>query len=463
LRILLLAADSASAAAFSRALVARGHDVDSSLPAAAAAGAPAPPPGADVVVADVRTAPAGARAARGAAALVLLVRPGGAVDAAWARTGPDDVLEAADDGAPAGAPGAVDALLASARDRAASRERALRALVAVESSRSPFLLVTAAGLVEHANPAGLSLLGAAGGAPRSVRDLFPAGADDPATAPFLSAVASGAEWSGEVRVAAPGGGPVLFEATVSPVRRPPGPAGDVPAGVVVTLSDLTRRHAEEAALRDANRLLAERASTDPLCGLYNRAYLQQALDREVARWRRYGQPFAVLMIDLDDFKRVNDLFGHEVGDDVLRAVAGGLRGGLREGDVLARYGGDEFCALLPSTPLEAAWPVAERLRERVAGVRAGLSTPTRIAASIGIATTEDLRPEADGADLLRLADRSMLAAKRLGGDRCLHGLGAAPAPAPTPAPPTPGAPVAEPTTVTVAASASVTVPPVVAP
>jgi diguanylate cyclase (GGDEF)-like protein len=432
LRILLLAADETSAGALARALTAHGHAVVTPRE-------DAPPPGADVVLADARTSPSVADAALGVAPLVLLVRGNDRVDVEWVRRAPAEVLLAQEDGTPAGSWDEAEALLAGARSGAAHRATASRVLDAVESSRSPFLVVTPAGRVEHANPACLRLLGRASldGLPARLRDLFPTPPSDPATEGLLAAVADGVEWSGEVVVLSAGGDALACEAVVSPVRRPHPRGGDVPEGVVVTLTDVARHHAERATLRDANRLLAERASTDPLCGLYNRAYLQQALDREVARWRRYAQPFTVLMIDLDDFKRVNDLFGHDVGDDVLRVVAGALREGLREGDVLARYGGDEFCALLPGTPLEAARPVADRLRARVAEVCARLETPKRIAASLGIATTDDLRPGADGADLLRLADRAMLAAKRAGGNRCLHRPAAPETAEAAPAPPVP--------------------------
>lgn len=178
-------------------------------------------------------------------------------------------------------------------------------------------------------------------------------------------------------------------------------------GVAVLLHDVHDHREAEARARFA-------ALTDALTGLPNRPALYECLR---ALLGRRDASVSALFIDLDRFKRVNDQWGHLAGDETLRAVASALRSSLREGDVLVRYGGDEFCALLPSTDLGAAHAAADRVRDAVRAVVVDEGSSLRLGASVGIATTGDLRDE-DGAEVLvRLADRASLAAKRHGGDR----------------------------------------------
>jgi len=205
--------------------------------------------------------------------------------------------------------------------------------------------------------------------------------------------------------------------TLSPVRSASGRV----EGLVLTLRDVSDRVAMEEALRAANRRLAEQASRDPLTQLYNRGYFREVLVRELARTFRYNDDLAVLMVDLDAFKRVNDREEHAVGDAVLQDVGRTLRDGLRDGDVLARYGGDEFCVLLPSTGREGARAVAERLRASVRARGFGPEGRIQQRITVGVAVVKDLPTgEKNPADaILRLADRALLTAKPLGGDRVL--------------------------------------------
>ena len=120
---------------------------------------------------------------------------------------------------------------------------------------------------------------------------------------------------------------------------------------------------EQRRARDA----AIRLSTiDSLTGLYNRTFFFTALEREIARGDRSGRAFCLVMLDLDDLKAVNDRFGHFAGDQVLRGVADIVRSGVRKIDVAARYGGDEFVALLPETDPTGGWVLAEKIRLTVA-------------------------------------------------------------------------------------------------
>jgi diguanylate cyclase (GGDEF)-like protein len=167
--------------------------------------------------------------------------------------------------------------------------------------------------------------------------------------------------------------------------------------------------------------LARLATTDPLTGLYNPRAFHDHLRQELRRLARYREPLSLLLMDLDGLKRINDQFGHEAGDSTLRSVAGAIGSGLREIDLGARIGGDEFAVLAPRTDAKAAVALAERLRAVVAkGVddRAGRGSTI----SIGIASVSpstDALPTA--ASLMAAADMALYTAKRAGGNRVSAG------------------------------------------
>jgi diguanylate cyclase (GGDEF)-like protein len=166
-----------------------------------------------------------------------------------------------------------------------------------------------------------------------------------------------------------------------------------------------QRRARESAL--------SLSRVDALTGLSNRAGLVDAIEREIRRSERSRRPFAVLMFDLDNLKPVNDQLGHQVGDDLLRAIADAVRRNVRSTDVAGRYGGDEFIVLLGDTDVDGAETKAERLRTEIASVVVGSADrPARTTASFGLVTFPD-----DGAtveDLIQNADLAMYQAKRGG-------------------------------------------------
>lgn len=173
------------------------------------------------------------------------------------------------------------------------------------------------------------------------------------------------------------------------------------------LARLVEARTEE--LRNANQRLAEMAATDALTGLPNRRAMEDALREAVARARR-KPPLAVALIDLDGFKALNDRFGHEKGDECLRAAAHQLRTALREGDTLGRWGGDEFLALFPGSDIAGARLVADRMAgpiEPLEGMTLSFST--------GLAALR--ADDADAASLLRRADGALYAAKGAGRNR----------------------------------------------
>lgn len=157
--------------------------------------------------------------------------------------------------------------------------------------------------------------------------------------------------------------------------------------------------------------LRRQAIHDPLTGLYNRRHLAEALEREVSRAKRYGRPFAVMIVDLDNFKQVNDRYGHLGGDEVLKKVAQVLQESVRGSDLLFRYGGDEFVIVLPETD-GAARRVAARLRKRLAkwAKKQGLDE-VGLGLSIGVARWTPEKP-LSVEDLLRRADAALYRAKR---------------------------------------------------
>lgn len=170
-----------------------------------------------------------------------------------------------------------------------------------------------------------------------------------------------------------------------------------------------------AALLDvAQALRGEQraADTDSLTGLLNRRGFDDRLGEELARAERVGTPLAVVLVDCDDLKRINDTLGHDYGDEMLKAVGRLIRDGKRTGDLAARIGGDEFALGLPTADLEAALALAERIRHELARHRANGTSTT---ASFGIAVYPD--DGITGAALLRAADRALYDAKLAGKDR----------------------------------------------
>jgi diguanylate cyclase (GGDEF)-like protein len=159
------------------------------------------------------------------------------------------------------------------------------------------------------------------------------------------------------------------------------------------------------------------AITDPLTGLFNRRRLSDVLNREFALSQRYNNDLSCMMIDLDHFKVVNDRHGHDAGDQVLKEVAQVLAGNLREVDVPARHGGEEFALILPHTDKRTAQLVADRLARIIKKLKFHFGQhEVRLTASFGIADTSDV-PSGRAEDLLRAADHALLRAKREGRDR----------------------------------------------
>jgi len=162
------------------------------------------------------------------------------------------------------------------------------------------------------------------------------------------------------------------------------------------------------------------ATMDPLTGVFNRRTFIELAERELARCRRSGSPLCLLMMDLDHFKRVNDTRGHMVGDDVLREFARAVTGCLRREDLLVRYGGEEFCVLLPGADAATAKVLAERIRAFVdhnpMTTRAG---PVHVTTSVGVCGDDATR--IDSLDsLLSCADRALYLAKGGGRNRCIE-------------------------------------------
>lgn len=167
-----------------------------------------------------------------------------------------------------------------------------------------------------------------------------------------------------------------------------------------------------ADLQQAMVQLNQLVTIDPLTGAYSRRYVFQLLDRHVANLRRHGTPVSIVMLDLDHFKRVNDQYGHPVGDRALSAASLAVTGVLREGDLLARIGGEEFLVLLPMTDQAGALLLAERLRQTLADTQLQEGGATiNLPASFGVA---QLRPEEDTAAWYQRVDAALYQAKARG-------------------------------------------------
>ena len=189
---------------------------------------------------------------------------------------------------------------------------------------------------------------------------------------------------------------------------------DAFADAVELLADATgaiHAAAAEALVRHRSRELESQANTDTLTGLANLRALQRRLAEMLEMQRRYGHPFAVLLMDVDGLKRINDSHGHQAGDRVLMQVAMAVRRSVRTVDLVARLGGDEFCVLAPEQDLKSAAVLAERLS---AAVNTDVISPGEppVGMSVGVAACPDHGDTAEA--LLDTADRAMYTAKAAG-------------------------------------------------
>jgi len=186
-------------------------------------------------------------------------------------------------------------------------------------------------------------------------------------------------------------------------------------GAVISHQDITDRKLLEFEL-------ARLASTDSLTGLPNRRYFLDVANREVERMRRFSVSASVIMIDLDHFKDVNDTYGHAAGDEVLRSSSRALKQPLREIDVLARLGGEEFVVILPETDAEGAASAAEKLRGSLSNATVdSWHTEIKMTASLGVAQVRSDDQSVD--DVLDRADSALYEAKH-SGRNCVRAFGA---------------------------------------
>jgi diguanylate cyclase (GGDEF)-like protein len=179
---------------------------------------------------------------------------------------------------------------------------------------------------------------------------------------------------------------------------------------------LERAHLLES-IQLANQRLERLATIDGLTGVYNHRYFRERLRGEIERAIRYQLPLSCILMDIDDFKQLNDTYGHLLGDSVLHELAQLTLGKTRKSDLLARYGGEEFAVVMPQTDLEGARIEAERLREAIAAhTFQGVPPERKITLSVGVAELgRETMVTAD--DLLHAADHSLYEAKRSGKNR----------------------------------------------
>jgi len=225
---------------------------------------------------------------------------------------------------------------------------------------------------------------------------------------------SGKEWHGEMLNRKKNGEAYWEAVSISPITDPNG----VVTHFVAVSEDVTLRKEAEEKIKRLNTGLEQLAMTDYLTNLYNRRYFMQRGTEEFKRARRNNHPLSLLMLDIDEFKKVNDTYGHEAGDMALQQVAAALKSSLREIDILGRMGGEEFAVLLPNTSLYEAALSAKRIKQIIAStlfeVPGALLT---ITISVGVSVITDEMSGID--DILRNADVALYHAKNSGRNRVM--------------------------------------------
>ena len=300
---------------------------------------------------------------------------------------------------------------------------------ALRSAANGIVITDAAGTITWVNPAASAMTGYASDelVGQHTRILKSGEHEPQLYADLWRTVTRGETWSGSMVNRRKDGSLYHEEQTIAPVVDEAGIATHFIAikrdvsSEKRTRDALARAHEELAArlaeIESLNRRLRDQAIRDPLTGLHNRRYLEDALEHVRARTARSGEALSVVALDLDQFKAVNDTHGHATGDRVLRRTAEVLRAHVRASDIVGRVGGEEFIVALPGAPLAMALVRAEQWRSAVAGgsVESEEGVEVRCTVSIGVAEHSRLNetiPEA-----LRRADAALYQAKRSGRDR----------------------------------------------
>lgn len=188
-------------------------------------------------------------------------------------------------------------------------------------------------------------------------------------------------------------------------------------GEIICAVEVFRDISAYISLEDAHRQLLHVSRQDHLTGLFNRAAIGELLKAEVERSRRYQQKLSVVLVDIDRFKRVNDRYGHDMGDLVLSKIGAVLKHNLRQPDAVGRWGGEEFLIVAPGSDDEAAEKMAQRMREYIKKIN-DTNLPEGITASFGVA---QLKPQLGTDQLLYIADMALYEAKNCGRDRVVIG------------------------------------------
>lgn len=169
-------------------------------------------------------------------------------------------------------------------------------------------------------------------------------------------------------------------------------------------------------LRARVKRLEQEVHRDELTGLYNRRHFNYAINQELERTRRTGQPTSLILLDIDHFKQVNDIYGHTIGDLAIQHVANAVQHGLRRLDIACRYGGEEYAIILPGTPINVAIAVAGRLRQQIVDVPIILPEGRQLAltASLGVSSATTSQEEVSSRSLVMQADKALYRAKDKG-------------------------------------------------
>jgi diguanylate cyclase (GGDEF)-like protein len=192
-------------------------------------------------------------------------------------------------------------------------------------------------------------------------------------------------------------------------------------GACIAIHDMTEvaettRLLEQAT--DQAVIFEESSQRDGLTGMYNRKFFDEQITQEIGRSRRHGWPLGLAMLDIDHFKAVNDTYGHDSGDAVLRAVSARLQGMLRASDTFCRYGGEEFALILPHITLDNAQGLMERLRKAVEAIGVELEDGREVKVTISVGIAQLSSGQTPG-ELIKLADQALYSAKQAGRNRVI--------------------------------------------